>query len=169
MAEALVTVGVVSSIVQIIDFSSKILHRLGEFQSSLGDIPETFRHIKAELPVLQDTLQQTKEAIDAGFIRDEAGRALLPAIEGCREQIALLDAVLVKILPAQGDSWGRRGRKAILSLTQDAKVESITKILRGYIGTLTLHYAAAPSTLRPLTGIAFLKPWMISLLIPDIR
>ena len=52
MAEALAVVGVVSSIVQIIDFSSKIGHRLGEFQSSLGDIPETFRRIKAELPVL---------------------------------------------------------------------------------------------------------------------
>lgn len=59
MAEALAIVGIVSSIAQIIDFSSKILHRLGEFQFSLGDIPETFRHIKAELPVLQDTLQHT--------------------------------------------------------------------------------------------------------------
>jgi hypothetical protein len=169
MAEALAIVGIVSSIAQIIDFSSKILHRLGEFESSLGNVPETFRHIKAELPVLQGTLQQTKEAIDAGFIREEAGRALLPAIEGCREQIASLDAVLAKTLPAQGDSWGRRGRKAILSIAQDAKVESITKILRGYIGTLTFYYAAASSTLRPLTGIAFLKPWMISLLIPNIR
>jgi hypothetical protein len=59
LTEAFAVVGVVSSIVQIIDFSSKILHRLGEFQSSLGDIPEIFRHIKADLRVLQDTLQQT--------------------------------------------------------------------------------------------------------------
>lgn len=70
MAEALAAVGVVVSIVQLIDFSSKILHRLDEFRSSVGEVPKSFRHIRAELPVLQDTLRQTKEAIDAGSVED---------------------------------------------------------------------------------------------------
>src|ERR1700712_2367622 len=104
MAEALAVVGVVASIVQLVDFSSKVLVRLDEFQSSLGEIPKSFRHIKAELPVLRDTLQQTKDAIDAGFVRDETKIALTPAIEGCMEQIRSLDGILTKTLPTANDS-----------------------------------------------------------------
>jgi hypothetical protein len=37
MAEALAVVGVVSNIIQLVDFGSKVLHRLNDFQSSLGD------------------------------------------------------------------------------------------------------------------------------------
>jgi hypothetical protein len=154
MAEALAVVGVVASIVQLVDFSSKVLDRLDEFQSHLGEIPKSFRHIKAELPVLRDTLQQTKEAIDAGFFRDETKSALAPAIEGCMDQIGSLDAILIKTLPVPTDSRLKRGTKAIWSLHQDAKVESITKILRGYIGTLTFYHAVTSSTLQalPVTG-----------------
>ncbi|OCK85886.1 hypothetical protein K432DRAFT_217425 [Lepidopterella palustris CBS 459.81] len=55
----------------------------------------------------------------------------------------------MKALPASGDSWTRRSRKALVSLWHDAKVAKITMVLRGYIQTLTYH-ATALSTLRPL-------------------
>jgi hypothetical protein len=152
MAEALFVVGIVASIVQLVDFSSRVLDRLDEFQSSLKEVPRSFRHIKAELPVLRDTLQQTKDAIDTGSIRDETKTALTPAIEGCMEQVRSIDALLTKTLPTSNDSRLKRGTKAFWSLHQDAKVESIMKILRGYIATLTFYYAAVSSNLQPLTG-----------------
>jgi len=141
MAEALAVVGIVASIVQLVDFSSKILSHLDEF-----------RHIKVELPLLQDAFRLIKEAIDAGSVENGTKRALLPAIQGCREQVAELDAILAKTLPETGDSWHTRGKKAILSLNQDHRVESISKILRGYIGTLTFYYTVASSSFQPLTG-----------------
>ncbi|KAF2476779.1 TPR-like protein [Lindgomyces ingoldianus] len=148
MAEAIAVVGIVANIVQLIDFGSRLLKRLGEYQSELGDIPEAFRHIKSELPVLLDALRQTKAAIDTGYMQAESQKALLPAIEGCRVQIKALDDVIAKALPTSGDSWARRGRKALGSLRYDAKVERITSVVRGYIQTLTYHAAASP---RPLT------------------
>jgi hypothetical protein len=66
MAEALAVVGIVANIIQLVDFGSRVLKRLEEYQSKLGEIPEAFRYIKAELPVLLDALRQTKAAIDAG-------------------------------------------------------------------------------------------------------
>ncbi len=152
MAEALAVVGIVSSIAQLVEFSSKILSRLHDFQSAVTDIPKTFQQIKAELPLLRDTLQQTKEAIDAGRVNDETTKALDPIIQGCREQIELLDATLAKTLPSPNDTPGKRRIKAILSIPQDAKVEKIVKTLHSYIRTLTFYYAAVSSTLRPLTG-----------------
>ena len=129
------------------------MHRLDEFQPSLVEIPKSFRHIKAELPVLRDTLQQTREAIDAGSVTDKTKTALIPAIQGSIEQIESLHIILAEMLPTQDDSRLERGKKEILSLRQDSKVESITKILHGYIGTLTfsttqLHYRH----LQPMTG-----------------
>ncbi|RYP51053.1 hypothetical protein DL768_003553 [Monosporascus sp. mg162] len=147
MAEALTVVGIVANIIQLVEFGSGVLRRLEEYQSKFGDIPEAFRHIKAELPVLLDALRQTKAAIDAGSMQDESRNALLPAVEGCRVQINLLDDVIAEVLPAPGDSWTRRGRKALRSLRYDTKVEKITSVVRGYIQTLTYHAAAS---LRPL-------------------
>ncbi|KAH0533881.1 hypothetical protein FGG08_007500 [Glutinoglossum americanum] len=149
MAEAIAVVSIVANIIQLVDFGSRVLRRLEEYQSKLGEIPEVFRHIKAELPVLLDALRQTKVAIDAGCMQDETKKALLPAVEGCGVQIKSLDDVIVKALPVSGDSWARRGRKAFGSLRYDAKVEKITVVVRGYIQTLTYH-AAASSALRPL-------------------
>jgi hypothetical protein len=121
MAEAFAVIGIVASIVQLVDFSSKVLRRLEEFQTSLGEIPASLRHIQAELPVLQETLQQTRAAIDAGSVRDAKKNALLPAIEGCTEQIGLLDPILAKILTTPTDSRLKRGAKAILSLHRSEK------------------------------------------------
>ena len=153
MAEALAVVGTVANIVQLVDFGSKVLLRLNEFQSSVGEIPKTFQHIRAELPVLLDTLKQTKTAIESGAIRDETKKALLPAIEGCRTQVESLDIVIGKVLPLSGASWRERGRKAISSLRQDGKIRKIRTDLQGYIQTLTYYHAAASSTLRPQIGM----------------
>jgi len=154
MGEALAVVGIVASIIQIVDFGSRVLKRLEEYQSRLGEIPEAFRHIKAELPVLLDALQQTKAAIDTKSIRDESKNALLPALEGCGVQIKALDDVIAEVLPAPDDSWARRRRKAFQSLRHDAKVKRITAVVRGYVQTLTYHATASSSLLKDsLTGM----------------
>jgi hypothetical protein len=147
MIEAIAIVGVVASISQLIQYGSKVLTRLDEFQSSLGDIPEVFRHVKSELPVLLDTLEQTKDLLESGTIRNETKSALLPAIEGCQIQIELLNDVIERTFPLLGDSWSMRSKKAVASLRQEAKVARITTILRGYIQTLTYYHAATSTSL----------------------
>ena len=155
MAEALIAVGIVANIVQLVDCGSQVLKRLNEYQSKLGEIPEAFRHIKVELPILLDALRQTKAAIDAGSMQDETKDALLIIIKECRGQIKSLDDAIVKTLPEPGDSWARRACKALRSLQQDAKLERIRAVVRGYIQTLTFHAASSP---RPLAGMTPLSP-----------
>ncbi len=160
MAEAMAAVGIAANIVQLVDFGSKILLRLSEFQSTLEEVPVTFRHLKAELPLLLDTLRQTKAEIENGSIREETRIALLSVIEGCRVEIESLDALLTKTLPTPIDSWKTRSKKAISSLAQDAKVEKITSAIRIYIQALTHHHAhvAASCARQPLTGILLDDP-----------
>ena len=155
MAEALAVVGIVTNIIQLINFGSRVLKRLKEYQSKLGEVPKAFRYIRAKLPILLDALQQTKAAINARSMQDKTKKALLPTVKGCRIQIKLLNNMIIKALPALGDSWARKGRKALRSLQYNIKVEKITVVVQGYIQTLTYHHAAV-STLRPLVGITLL-------------
>jgi hypothetical protein len=152
MAEALAVVGIVANIVQLVDFSSKVLSRLNEFQSSVDEVPSSFRNVKVELPLLLDTLKHINKDISAGLIADEIQKSFLPVIEACQTQIESLDVVLVKTLPAPGDSRTQRTRKAISSLSQEAKIEKIGSALRSHLLALTFYYSVASSTLQPLKG-----------------
>ncbi|KFZ01827.1 hypothetical protein V501_09775 [Pseudogymnoascus sp. VKM F-4519 (FW-2642)] len=157
MAEALAIVGVVSSIVQLLDFGTTVLHRLKEYQFSLGEVPKSFRQISKELPLLLHTLEQIQKAIDAGSVGTKTKKALLPVIKGSQEQLELLQSILDKTLPKADDSSLERGKKAISSLGQDGKVDRILKNLRGFISSLTFYYSAASSTLQPLNEAKLIK------------
>ena len=153
MAEFIAVAGIAANLIQLVDFSAKVVRRLNDFQSSLDDVPKSLRSIKMELPILQHTVETLTAAINAGSIGAKTQKALAPALEGCLEQIEMLDRIFDTILPVAGDSWGRRSKKAILSLQQDSKVTAMQKVLRGYVTTLTFYCAATSSSLLPAQGV----------------
>jgi hypothetical protein len=152
MAESLAVVAIISSIVQLVDFTSKIIARLNEFHSGTNDIPKSLSHLKAELPLVVRTLQRIQEAINAGLFPKECATALQPAIQGCQGSVSEINSILAKTLPKQGDGRARKAFKSVGSVLSDGKIEYITTTLRGYIGTLNFYFAASSSTLQPLTG-----------------
>lgn len=145
MAEALAIVGLVSSIVQFVDFSSKIVHRLNEFHSSLEEVPKSFRDVKIELPLLADTLERTKKQAEDGCFSKNTQEAIRSVVKGCQSQVEQLGSVLEETLPTKGDSSWRRGKKALLSIGQEKKVQQITTTFRNYVQTLTYHQATGSS------------------------
>jgi NACHT NTPase-like protein len=157
MAEALAVVGVVSSIIGLVDFGSKVLYRLNEFQSSCGEIPETFKQVKKELPILLATLDHTKVAVEKGSIKEETRKALSLVVNECQTQITLLDNLITDLLPQEEDSWRKKARKAFSSLRQDSKVNKITTILRTHIQSLTNCLVTTPSTLQAANGMTVYK------------
>ncbi|KAF2009243.1 TPR-like protein [Aaosphaeria arxii CBS 175.79] len=157
MAEALGVVGIVASFAQLIDLGGRIVIRLHEYHSRAGDLPETFKHIANELPVLLDALKQTQCAIDTGVINATSSQALRPAINGCKAQIEQLSSVIGNALPASRDSWVRRSGKALVSFRYDSKAAKIIGVIRDYVQTLTYHAttstsraSAAPPVDRPI-------------------
>jgi N-terminal domain on NACHT_NTPase and P-loop NTPases len=170
MAEVIAAVAIVSSIVQLVDFGCKVISRLTEFQSSQKDNPKTFGQIETELPLLLHTLNETKEAIDAELVKQGTVKVLLPVIEGCREQVESLDAILMRILPAKGDSRAKRSLKAVSSsFFQEDKVDRISSSLQKYVQFLTLYFAAASSTLKPMIGTSHYIKADLQLLITSAR
>ncbi|OBT82577.1 hypothetical protein VE02_08684 [Pseudogymnoascus sp. 03VT05] len=157
MAEALAVVGVVSSIVQLLDFGTTVLSRLKEYQSNLGEVPKSFRQIDKELPLLLHIIQQIQDALAAGSVGIETKTALLPVVKGCQEQLELRQSIFDKTLPKADDSSLEKSKKAISSLGQDGKVERILKNFRGFTSSLTFYYSAASSTLPPLNDAKLIE------------
>jgi hypothetical protein len=145
MADALAIIGLVSSIVQFVDFGSKIVHRLDEFHSSLDEVPKSFRDIKIELPLLIDTLERTRQQAEDGRFSKNTQEAIRSVVKGCQSQVERLNALLEETLPAKGDSSWKRGKKALSSIGQEKRVQQITTTFRNYVQTLTYHQATGSS------------------------
>jgi hypothetical protein len=147
MAEALVVAGLVSAIVQFIDFGSKIIERLDEFKSNVDNVPKSFRDIEAGVPLLLDTLKRTKKEAEAQCYDERTLQALLPVVENCRSQVELLNDTLLKTLPNPGDGTWRRTKKAFQCVDQEKKVQQITTTIQRYVQVLILHQVAGASKL----------------------
>ncbi|KAH7120945.1 hypothetical protein B0J11DRAFT_589777 [Dendryphion nanum] len=126
MAEAIAIVGIVANITALVDFSSKILHRLAIFNDKAGEIPKTFQDIRVERPLLSAVLQNIRDALERGDLEDGIQQALLSVIEDCID-----------------DGRAKRFKKALLSLPQDSKVENIGDTLHHHISTLTFYFTAS--------------------------
>ena len=139
MAEALALIGLVSSIVQFVTFGTTVVARLQEFQEKTSKVPKVFEDIRTRLPLLLVSLKRIQEQANAGQVDEDTRQALKPVIEGCHAQVQQLDEILDKVLPLIDDSSWRRGTKALLSVSQESKVQRIGTTLGENIQLLTLH------------------------------
>ena len=167
MAEALAVVGVVSSIVQLVDYAAKVVARLNDFARSAGEVPRAFRQIKTELPLIADSLRRIRDRAPASGVEEATLDAVEPVIEDCLRAVTRLDALLDTAVPsADASSWERR-RKAFLSLGKDKRVAEIARSIGGYVQVLTLHQAVQGSRPRDAAPPAAIKPPRYALIPSD--
>jgi hypothetical protein len=139
MAEALAIVGLVSAIVQFVDFGGKIVDRLNEFNSDIHEVPKTFQDVKVQLPLLIDTLRRTQQRASTGHVSEEAATALKLLIDACSAEIVALQNLLEKSLPPQKSSSWQRRLLALKSLAHDKDIERSVSKLEGHIRLLTFY------------------------------
>jgi hypothetical protein len=161
--EPLAVVGLVSAIVQFIEFGDKIVGRLNDFRHSLNEVPKVFCKIHNQLPLFIVTLRRTQNQANAGHLGEETAKALKPVIERCLDLVKQLEGILVKALPLEKDSTWSRIIKALASLAHDKTVQRITLELESHVRVLTYHEAANSSdigsqlvlqgVLQPLTSL----------------
>jgi hypothetical protein len=145
MAEALAIVGLVSAIIQFVDFGSKIVERLNEFSSDVHELPKTFQAIKVQLPLLIDTLDRTQRQATARNVSDATAVALKPLIDACIKEIKALQIILDKTLPPQKSSSWQRRLLSLKSLAHDKDVDRIVTKLESHIRLLTFHQSTSNS------------------------
>lgn len=145
MAEVVAAISFTSAVISLLDTGARVLNRLHEFNEASNEIPESFRHLNAQLPIVLDGLRRTEARAKAGNVDHRTQEALIPTIQGCRDRIQNLYDVLNSVLPSKTDSSMERAIKAARSLSKDKKVQKLLKDVDSYLTSLTFHNTSGDS------------------------
>jgi hypothetical protein len=135
--EGLAGIQVAASIAQIVDIGLRVIRRLHEYHGKTGELPDAFLHISKRLPILVETLRQTKSAIVA--TTGSARKALEPATEECRRQIEKLEVLIESALPKTDDSSVAKSWKALVSVKYESDIKRMDKVIKSYMEVLSQY------------------------------
>jgi hypothetical protein len=130
MAEALAVIGLVSAIVQFVDFGSKVVSRLHDLREEVAAGPKVFQDVRTRLPLMLDLVRNVQNQFNGGTVAKASQEVMLPVIQSCLAQVKLLDELFDKAIPKLNDSSWHRGRKAITSVIRESEVEKIDSVLK---------------------------------------
>ena len=134
--EPLSAISLASNLLQFIEFGSKVIKRLYDFQESRGDVPKVFRSISIRLPLLVEDLRRCS----GDSITKETENAINLVLRNCHNQMRALSEILDETLPTKTDSWAAKNKKALISIRKEKDVERIDNDIRSCIELLTFHH-----------------------------
>ncbi|KAI6894067.1 hypothetical protein KC318_g12198 [Hortaea werneckii] len=149
MADPLTIVGATASVVQLIEFTSKVLTRLNEYRAKAGELPSAFAHIASQLPLLRQILEKTQEGINLQTISHEDAEAIKPCLQGCQQQMQKLDTLLLTMLPEAQDRTAKKLAKGLRSLWKDSDVDKIGAEIDFFVARLNFYCSWSSSKLDP--------------------
>ena len=130
MAEALAVIGIVSAIVQLVEFGTKVVNRLHSLKEEVANSPRVFQNVRTRLPLMLDLVKKIRLQIDGGQFDRASQDVMLPVIQSCLTQVKLLDELFVKALPKLNDSSWTRGKRALISVIRESEVERIDQVVK---------------------------------------
>lgn len=149
MADPITIVGAVASVVQLIDFSTRVLARLNEYRSNHKELPSAFAQTASQLPLLRQILEKTKDGMNNHSISPDELRAIAPCLQGCQQQVEKLDGILSAILPSADEGRVKKLAKGFRSLWEESDVRKIDAEIQSYVNRLTFYCAWSSSKLDP--------------------
>lgn len=149
MADPITIVGAVASVVQLIDFSTRVLVRLNEYRSNHKELPSAFAQTASQLPLLRQILEKTKDGMNDHSISPDEVRAIAPCLRGCQQQVEKLDGILSAILPDVQEGRVKKMAKGFQSLWKESDVRKIDAEIESYVNRLTFYCAWSSSKLDP--------------------
>jgi N-terminal domain on NACHT_NTPase and P-loop NTPases len=141
MAEAVAAASLAAAIVQLVDFSAKIVKRLDEFASATVSVPKSFLDIKVQLPLITSTLHSMRVLVESVRIGDATTSTLKAIIDRCVDEAQTLTTILEEALPKGALSTFQIRLRALQSLTCDKKArESVDRLLK-HLQILNLYHS----------------------------
>ena len=153
MAEAIAVIGFVSAIASLADYGERVVKRLNEFRRNVKELPQSFLHISVQLPLLVDIIHRLHDQSKKGGLTPTTEGFLKPVLDGLRQEIRKLDAVLGKILPSADASTWEKSVKALKSVGVQKDVDAFAAIIRDYVANLTAFQTTHNSDLIRRLGV----------------
>lgn len=147
MADPITAIGAIASVIQLIDFSAKVLARLNEYRSKGDELPKAFMHIYTQLPLLREVLERSRQGINSQSITPDEVKAIEPCLRGCQQQMKKLKDILSAILPEAQDKTVKKLTKGARSMWKESEVCKVDEEIKSYVSMLTFYCAWSSSKL----------------------
>lgn len=121
--EAVAVVGIISSIISIIDGTKQVYDAI----TSTQGLPEAFREVASRLPIITSILSAAEQCIKAEGVSEELCKGTKPVIQACQEKAKKLEVLFRKVIPSDNASRRERYLSAIRTLGKGNEVEKLMK------------------------------------------
>jgi hypothetical protein len=122
-AEAILILGVISSIVAIVDGTKQVF----DGASNAQGLPEAFREVAGRLPIVREILGSAEKNIRDGHVDEATCKSMKPLIDRCKVSAETLDGIFQKVLPADDATRRVRYVSAAKTLGKGGRVETLMK------------------------------------------
>jgi hypothetical protein len=122
-AEAIIVLGVISSIIAIVDGTKKVYDAATNPQG----LPAAFHEIANRLPIIRTILSSAEQHIKNKDVDESWCKGVKAIINACEEKAKVLDMLFHKAIPGEGDSRLTRYYKAVKSYGKGNEVETLMK------------------------------------------
>jgi CRISPR/Cas system-associated protein Cas10 (large subunit of type III CRISPR-Cas system) len=120
-AEAIAALGVISACITLVETSKKLLDAARDQHG----LPEAFRVVRDQLPIIARTLQSVKgRSQEAG---EDDWKAVKPVLESCDQQLQKLKGILERVMTKETDGHMDRYKKHVKTLGKGHKVEALAQ------------------------------------------
>jgi hypothetical protein len=120
VGEASLVLGIISSIIAIIDATKQVYEAV---EDATG-LPENFKKSAAKLPTISKLLKDAENFIEN--IADKPTKlAFIPTLEDCKVQATKLQQLFEKVMPEKGASRVDRYMKAFRTIGKGRRVEDL--------------------------------------------
>jgi hypothetical protein len=120
-AEAMAALGVISSCITLVDTSKKLLDAARDQRG----LPEAFRMVREELPMMTQTLLKAKSRSKA--VGKDDWEAVKPVLERCEQQLQDLERILKDVMTSETDGHLERYKKLVKTSFKGHKVETMAQ------------------------------------------
>lgn len=122
-AEAILVLGVISSVIAIVDETKKVY----DAATNTAGLPEAFREVASRLPIVRNILGSAKQHINDGDVNEVSCKGVKNVVRACEIKATKLDELFREAIPADGASNLKRYYKAVKACGKGNEVENLMK------------------------------------------
>jgi hypothetical protein len=149
-AEAIVALGVISSIITIVDGTKQVYDAAANAQG----LPEGFREVADRLPIVRNILDSSKRYIEEGDVDEDSCKGVKHVVDACGKKAKSLDKLFHKVIPADGATRVERYFSAVRTLGKGNQVEILMKGMLEDVQLLASNYSMKTITKTQVEQVA---------------
>ena len=124
-AEAIAVLGVIGSIISIVDGTKQVYDAAKNAQG----LPAAFRNVANRLPIIRDILDSARQNIQTGAVDEGSCGGAKDVVNACEKKAKRLDELFNKANPTNTSSDLRRYYKAVKAYGRGNEVDSLMKAM----------------------------------------